>query len=73
VEAINRPTWEQKKYMMEMEDAGLLSPECATCNEHFYPAIKRGQKICEVFAPSHKASDKCESGKHPHCTCDTCF
>lgn len=25
------------------------------------------------IAPSHKASDRCMSGKRPHCTCDTCF
>lgn len=23
--------------------------------------------------PSHDASLRCESGKRPHCTCDTCF
>ncbi len=25
------------------------------------------------FHPPHDASPRCESGKHPHCTCDTCF
>lgn len=25
------------------------------------------------FHPYHDASDHCKSGKHPHCTCDTCF
>jgi hypothetical protein len=25
------------------------------------------------FHPSHDASESCESGKHNHCTCDTCF
>jgi hypothetical protein len=23
--------------------------------------------------PSHDASPNCKSGKHSHCTCDTCF
>lgn len=23
--------------------------------------------------PSHDPSQACESGKHPHCTCDVCF
>lgn len=23
--------------------------------------------------PSHDASERCESGGHPHCSCDTCF
>ena len=25
------------------------------------------------FHPSHDASRSCESGKHNHCSCDTCF
>ena len=25
------------------------------------------------FFPSHVASTRCESGRHDHCTCDTCF
>jgi hypothetical protein len=25
------------------------------------------------FFPYHDASNFCESGKHNHCTCDTCF
>lgn len=25
------------------------------------------------FFPSHKANPGCESGKHTHCTCDSCF
>jgi hypothetical protein len=33
---------------------------------------------CDQFGddpmmPRHTPSDRCESGKHPHCTCDTCF
>lgn len=23
--------------------------------------------------PSHEASPRCRSGKHPHCSCDTCW
>jgi len=26
-----------------------------------------------TFHPPHDASANCESGKHAHCTCDTCF
>lgn len=26
----------------------------------------------EIF-PHHDASPRCQSGKHSHCTCDTCF
>lgn len=25
------------------------------------------------FHPPHDASDRCESGKHNHCSCDECF
>jgi hypothetical protein len=25
------------------------------------------------FFPPHDASVNCESGRHNHCTCDTCF
>lgn len=25
------------------------------------------------FHPAHDASDRCESGKRDHCSCDTCF
>lgn len=42
--------------------------------------IVRGCKGCEVLfenpdtmAPRHKPSERCKSGKRPHCTCDTCF
>lgn len=26
-----------------------------------------------ALMPPHDASSRCESGKHSHCTCDTCF
>jgi len=29
--------------------------------------------IGDGFGPRHEASRRCESGKRPHCTCDTCF
>lgn len=38
-----------------------------------------GCSVCERikadggFGPSHDASPGCESGKHEHCSCDTCF
>ena len=27
----------------------------------------------DSMMPYHDASKRCESGKHPHCTCDTCY
>lgn len=38
---------------------------CKACDE----ARDRGDKMM----PPHHASSRCESGKRPHCTCDTCF
>lgn len=26
-----------------------------------------------ILAPRHDPSPACESGKHPHCSCDVCF
>jgi hypothetical protein len=37
---------------------------CRTCKEEGYG---------KGFAPQHKASEGCRSGKRAHCTCDTCF
>ena len=39
--------------------------ECAYCD---------GERTAgRIFHPPHDASANCESGKHPHCSCDTCF
>lgn len=51
------------------EAKGWLDPNCPGCQE-FY---KSPGLPSDVFAPSHKASNECESGKRAHCTCDTCF
>lgn len=39
--------------------------ECKYCDDMRFAG--------EDFHPSHDASSRCESGKHNHCTCDTCF
>lgn len=57
-----------------LEAAGRLDPSCPTCVEIFYPYWRTGWPgSSPPFAPAHKASDRCRSGKNPHCTCDTCF
>ncbi len=38
---------------------------CLTCD--------RIREDGDVMFPSHDASDRCESGKHSHCSCDCCF
>ena len=44
---------------------GALLPEgeCKTCDAYRH----------ETMFPRHHASDRCESGKHPHCTCEICW
>ena len=52
------------------EAEGRLDRSCAFCQREWYASPKMPE---DVFAPGHKPSPRCESGKHPHCTCDTCF
>lgn len=54
------------------ERDGYADKDCPGCCE-FYAAVEKGKLPADVFAPSHKARPRCESGKRPHCTCDTCF
>ena len=54
-----------------LEILGEIDPNCKTCKSIFYPSYEKG--IFTVFAPRHKASKNCQSGKRPHCTCDCCF
>jgi hypothetical protein len=37
--------------------------ECAYCDAN----------RSDPMMPSHTPSDRCESGKRPHCTCDLCY
>lgn len=43
-------------------NVGTRVPGCKTCDD---PTYTQG--------PDHTPSRNCESGKRPHCTCDTCF
>lgn len=52
-----------------LERIGFMAPDCKMCQEWYYHA----PDPTSVFAPRHKASAGCQSGKHAHCTCDTCF
>lgn len=45
-------------------------PTCATCQRYYAEHMKKGSA---PFAPHHRASAGCESGKQPHCTCDRCW
>lgn len=37
--------------------------ECSYCDAH----------ANDTMMPPHDASSACESGGHPHCTCDFCY
>lgn len=52
-----------------MEKQGAISPGCKECQGAFYAA----PDPINAFYPRHTASFRCESGRRPHCTCDTCF
>ena len=50
--------------------AGQFAEGCLTCDS----AVKRWRDTrAEPFLESHTPSSRCQSGKRPHCTCDTCF
>ena len=67
-----------KEKIQQLEDRGDLDPTCKMCTKIFYPYYKNewsDVRACKStpFAPHHKASKYCLSGKNNHCTCDTCF
>jgi hypothetical protein len=62
-----------RDYIVSLETAGFISPDCRSCLQDFYPELVKGKKLGDIFAPRHQASKRCESGKRAHCTCDTCF
>lgn len=50
-----------------LQEMGRFDPNCSYCSELFnHPTLS-------PFMPSHTASVRCRSGRHNHCTCDTCF
>jgi hypothetical protein len=50
------------------ESEGVVVPDCPGCRSRYEAADPRA-----VFAPWHKPSQRCESGKQPHCACAACF
>lgn len=55
----------QQRLFDDWEDDLSEVEERAACSLCTTPS--RGPK------PPHRASERCESGKRSHCTCDTCF
>jgi hypothetical protein len=60
-----------EEFIARLEKSGDLDPKCLFCVDHFYRDLKAGKGM--PFAPRHKASLGCMSGRRAHCTCDTCF
>lgn len=60
----------REEMILRWEKEGRLDPNCYSCRDYYY---YNNLMPNEVFAPSHKASDHCQSGKYNHCTCDSCF
>lgn len=59
---------------LEVDDRGMKYVQgryaryyvgCITC--------EREMETGSSFFPPHNARESCESGKHNHCSCDTCF
>lgn len=51
-----------------LEQTGSIVRDCPGCKR-----VYEAENPVDVCAPHHKASPRCESGGHPHCTCDVCF
>ncbi len=58
------PTDEQSS-IVERRRHKLPPGECMTCDHE--------RELKNDFHPSHDATKQCQSGKHNHCSCDTCF
>ena len=73
-----------EKPLHEMNSHHVLTVQTALKSRLLSPAQEEqcqrdpGCAICAglapgALAPPHDASPRCESGKHPHCSCDICF
>lgn len=64
----------REENIARLEDRGYLDPACLGCAEQYRYYRERWKKLGDMpFAPSHMPSRNCRSGRHAHCTCDTCF
>jgi hypothetical protein len=59
----------REEAIARLERAGQLDRNCLDCQEVY----RSPQMPFDVMGPRHQPSQRCESGKRPHCTCDTCF
>lgn len=54
--------------VQNMENLNVIVRNCLGCKPWY-----RADNPDHVFAPRHNALPSCQSGRHPHCTCDICF
>jgi hypothetical protein len=64
------PEETREEMLRRWEAEGLCDPTCSGCAIYYETPDKRPSQIMH---PHHVPSKSCESGKHPHCTCDTCW
>lgn len=50
--------------------SGAVDLSCAACVPAVEQVLATGER---PFGPRHRASQRCQSGRRDHCTCDTCF
>jgi hypothetical protein len=62
-----------EEHITRLELMGIVDRNCITCQKNFIMPLKEGVLMASIYMPAHKPSPRCESGKHPHCTCDICF
>jgi hypothetical protein len=64
---------------IKARDAAKITPLvswCSSCRAGTCEAHKADCPECVAWkgvGPSHVASTNCRSGRHPHCSCDTCY
>ncbi len=57
----------KEQRLARLEAQGIIFKDCPYCREWYE------HPTGNPAAPRHQASASCESGKRPHCTCDTCW
>jgi len=75
-------TWTEEPWLMPDAEPGEVWIRGTRTDGDFSTSavFLQGCSYCDderanhtTFFPPHRARRRCESGKRPHCTCDTCF
>jgi hypothetical protein len=57
----------RQERLERLRELGSYDPNCRYCDE------LRDHPTLSPFMPNHTALSSCRSGRHNHCTCDSCF